>query len=658
MIFSALIEGVILDIITEEPVPFAHVKCEDKETNADIEGKFKLEVKPGEHLMTVIAPGYKKLRKKVKAPCKIKLYIEPGRLARIVVRSRKEKATPSTIKMNSKDFEESSTTFLEDPLRQVQAMPGVGKFLDLGSSLFIRGGSAHESGVFLDGSPLRYAFHWKGGGSVFDSDMLKSGTLYLGAWPARYGGFLSGIFWAEGKEIDRKSFEISVSGADANLLFSTAVKRFSVFTMARTSYIEHLIKIFMPPCYKEAIYLLPRMFDVYSKISYKHKNTSFYISTLYSWDWAKWEFGTGITEEAGIPEGSAFEHGGESISVFSGYSGLFQLNLSYQRVTKKNIFHYLSKEWPYTQEWNLLTWRIEKFHKIAGIGTDGIYYIKALFPEKDRRVNPSFYSAYIWLEGGKKLEYNLGSRFTYFETCKKIYALPKGALQLNIKNFRLRIASGVYAQILPDPISLPDNFKPEMCTHYIAEIEYARYPLKFRLTGFYKLYTNLFYNQKNSGKGTARGFEILLQKDSGWINGWISYTYLDSFRIFDGWEYRPPQDRTHSVDIVLKIKPLSWIKLTNEISASSGAPTFPVLNTATIVDPDWYYSPPKEEQERLPPVFKWDLKAEFFRNPGLYIQIINLTSHKNVEAYVYSNGKKIEAYGFPFMAYLGIKWGW
>jgi len=57
------------------------------------------------------------------------------------------------------------------------------------------------------------------------------------------------------------------------------------------------------------------------------------------------------------------------------------------------------------------------------------------------------------------------------------------------------------------------------------------------------------------GKARSYGAEFLLRKQDGKLTGWISYSYIRTFRkipvINKGKEYPPPYDKPHNISIVV-----------------------------------------------------------------------------------------------------------
>ena len=80
-----------------------------------------------------------------------------------------------------------------DVLKTIQLLPGVQGGTEGLSGIYVRGGGADENLFLLDGIPLYNVEHMLGIFSVFQPEAVKKVTLHKGAFPARYGGRVSGI---------------------------------------------------------------------------------------------------------------------------------------------------------------------------------------------------------------------------------------------------------------------------------------------------------------------------------------------------------------------------------------------------------------------------------------------------------------------------------
>ena len=80
-----------------------------------------------------------------------------------------------------------------DPLRAIEVLPGVVTTSDFSSAFNVRGGSADQNLILLDGLPIFNPTHLGGFFSVFNGDMIERAELRSGGFPARYGGRVSSV---------------------------------------------------------------------------------------------------------------------------------------------------------------------------------------------------------------------------------------------------------------------------------------------------------------------------------------------------------------------------------------------------------------------------------------------------------------------------------
>lgn len=84
-----------------------------------------------------------------------------------------------------------------DPLRAIQVLPGVVTTSDFSSSFHVRGGSADQNLILLDGAPVFSPYHLGGAFSVFNADMVERAELTAGGFGVRHGGRVSSLLRVE-----------------------------------------------------------------------------------------------------------------------------------------------------------------------------------------------------------------------------------------------------------------------------------------------------------------------------------------------------------------------------------------------------------------------------------------------------------------------------
>jgi hypothetical protein len=84
-----------------------------------------------------------------------------------------------------------------DVMRAIEVLPGVVNTSDFSSAFNVRGGSADQNLVLLDGFPIFNPFHLGGLFSVFNSDAVARAELLSGGFGAEYGGRVSSVLNVE-----------------------------------------------------------------------------------------------------------------------------------------------------------------------------------------------------------------------------------------------------------------------------------------------------------------------------------------------------------------------------------------------------------------------------------------------------------------------------
>ena len=81
---------------------------------------------------------------------------------------------------------------LNDPIRVVQNLPGLNRAPYLGGALLVRGTPPADTGLYLDGQRIPILYHFLGGPSVINEQLLDRIDFYPGGYGAYYGRNLTG----------------------------------------------------------------------------------------------------------------------------------------------------------------------------------------------------------------------------------------------------------------------------------------------------------------------------------------------------------------------------------------------------------------------------------------------------------------------------------
>jgi hypothetical protein len=140
-----------------------------------------------------------------------------------------------------------------DVLRAVELLPGVVSTSDFSSAFNVRGGSADQNLILLDGFPVFNPFHLGGLFSVFNSDAIARAELFAGGFGAEYGGRVSSVLNIEtAGAADSVEVVGGVSVLAARALVRTPLparlvravggERGSLMLSARRSYFDQILR--------------------------------------------------------------------------------------------------------------------------------------------------------------------------------------------------------------------------------------------------------------------------------------------------------------------------------------------------------------------------------------------------------------------------------
>lgn len=212
------ISGYIKDGENGEELLGATVFIEETKTGTvtNAYGYYSLSLPAGTYNLRYSYIGYSDIKQTVKLTADIKknirMQIASEELKEVVVASEAldrnvTSSEMSTTKLDIRQIKSVPVLFGEqDILKTIQLMPGVKSAGEGSSGFFVRGGSADQNLILLDGAPVYNASHLLGFFSVFNSDAIKDAKLYKGGMPADYGGRLSSVLDIRMKEGNSQRF--------------------------------------------------------------------------------------------------------------------------------------------------------------------------------------------------------------------------------------------------------------------------------------------------------------------------------------------------------------------------------------------------------------------------------------------------------------------
>jgi len=230
------------------------------------------------------------------------------------------------------------------------------------------------------------------------------------------------------------------------------------------------------------------------------------------------------------------------------------------------------------------------------------------------------------------------------------------------QNSNLRLSCGVYHQF-PSPLFYAANYgnpnlKAQQAVHYILGYEHQLDNTHIKAEVYYKDYKNLVIENDdlefiNKGDGFVRGLDLFFKhgtlfKDK--LNGWISYSFLQSERL----QTRDtenglveevassPFDITHNLTLIAKYGINKRLSTGLTFRYATGRPFTPVVSAEQHPEFDYYI--PFEgpvNSERLSNYFRIDGSLSYlwpFNNnfAVFYFGLSNILNRKNVLAFDYS----------------------
>jgi hypothetical protein len=280
----ATVRGTIVDARTNAPIADARVTLapvqpgsgaassaassssdSHRSQNTGPDGRFEFAgVAPGAYTLTVSTIGYIFVRRTMDAagPGPVDLIVPlaegTGTYQETVTVSGTSEAVPklgiaSQLELGSAGLQELRGVAADDPMRAVQALPGVVTGDDFQAEFSIRGSAFRHIGVVIDGTPTPVLVHTVRGaedtGSVamINTDVLSGASLVAGPHPRGHGHWLGATLEFDVREGSRDRYGVrgAVSGTSASTVLEGpigAAKRGSWLVSVRKSYLDWLIR--------------------------------------------------------------------------------------------------------------------------------------------------------------------------------------------------------------------------------------------------------------------------------------------------------------------------------------------------------------------------------------------------------------------------------
>ena len=503
--------------------------------------------------------------------------------------------------------------------------------------LFVRGGTATESKIYMDGNLVNNFFYSSVPGIAsrgrFNPFLFKGTVFSAGGYSALYGQALSSALILESNDLPEKSeadISLSVIGlggglqhlakdkksswgftydfthlglaykvlkqkpdyyqvpviqnGDANFRIKTKkgfIKYYGYWSTSRIGLRSNDIDSL---ALKNAFHL--ENLNIYQNLNWKERlknGWNFFTSLSYSTNRDK------ISNELQDANNQKQQISSPSMYEFKNYSLLSKGQFAQARVVFEKRLRGLS------------AFRFGSDYFYSNEKTDFTLYDGTKFTEtvKDN-LNTAFAETDIYLTND--LAAKIGGRLEHSQLMDKWNVAPRVSLAYKFKNNgQASFAYGIFYQN-PERKYLPATTHDlgfAKATHYILQYQKLMSSnYTFRTELFYKKYNNLYKTatnsngrdvaSSNSGTGDAKGFELFWRdkKTLKFLDYWVSYSYLDTKRNFLNYpgEITPSFAAKHTASLVLKT---FLLKLKTGFNASytyaSGRPYYRIAynNTST-----------------------------------------------------------------------------
>jgi hypothetical protein len=504
----------------------------------------------------------------------------------------------------------------KDVLKVIQLMPGVKKGAEGSSGFYVRGGGADQNLIILDDAIVYNASHLFGFFSLFNGDAIKSVQLTKGGFPARFGGRLSSVLEMTMKDGNQEKFagEAGIGLISSRLMLEgPIVKGKSSFIISgRRTYFDILARPFMPKDETAGYFF----YDLNAKVNYTvNQKNRIYLSAYTGRDkfFARYDDYYG-KNSAGMYWDNAtatlrWNHLFNN-RIFANTSLIYsqyRLNIYVKEKYEDERFElsYASGIRDISLKYDL-HYALHPNHTLkAGLITTSHHFTPSAIVLRDDYIGRyeknvkaiDVVESAIYVEDdirlGTRFRANAGIRLSHVVDNKTGYLKPEPRLSASYllpSDIAVKASYSTMNQYvhllsntgigLPTDLWVPStkNVPPQTSRQVALGVvkELKKNNLEISLEGYYKKSDNtLSYREGasflliedpgnaeevnwesnvTSGQGWAYGVELLLQRKTGRLSGWIGYTLSWAQLQFDeinfGEKYFARYDRRHDLSVV------------------------------------------------------------------------------------------------------------
>lgn len=587
-------------------------KSNNKMSTSQIDGSFKIQASQNDKIV-FSRIGYRKINITISDSnfLSIELADDEKQLKDISITASRNASNlnstqSSLVSLTAKQMNNLPTIGGErDVIRAMQMMPGIKRGGDGAAGIYVRGGTADQNLVLLDGAPVYNPSHVIGFFSIFNNDAMQEAKLYKGAFPASYGGRLSSVLDVKMRDGNYSQWHseagIGLLSARAKVEGPILKDKVSLLVACRRTYLDKVFQLVdnnLPYYFYDINTKLNYKINEHNKIVFSHyignDVLSVYESPNKNPSGLNIDFGSTLGNQ--VSSMKWVKNSEKSIlNVMASHSYFaydMTANLQSTRFTLSSTLNDYSIKADYAKT-------LSKKHFIK-MGFEGTRLLvnpnqstfkgsinEALKADAAQFFNNNQINLYALHDYtlSERITLNYGLRLSSSFNTNYFYLIPEPRLAMKLSlnsSSSIKLAYNKMSQhlhfvssssaLMPTDLWYPvtQQVKPQTAHQLSAsyEKELPANGLSMQVEAYYKWMQNLVEYKEGTqillnnkveedliqGTGKAYGFEALLQKKEGKLTGWIAYTLSWSSRQFDelnnGREFYTRYDRRHDISIV------------------------------------------------------------------------------------------------------------
>lgn len=604
-----------------------------------------------------------------------------------------------------------------DVMRIIETLPGVKTMGEGANGLSVRGGSTDQNLIRWGESTVYNPTHLFGMFSALNGSLIDRVDLYKNNFPARYGGRLSSVLAMETRRAasDHWSGNLSLGllTSSASVEGPVGSPRTTLLAAGRTTYSDWMLGVLPESSgyqhgkagFYDGNVLVTHRFDDRNMLQLSaygsHDRFNFRTFEHYGYNNANAALCFGHSFRAGVSAtiSAGIDHYDYNTSRFDNPADAYRLRYGLNQIFLRSHFEHQ------TLPHHSISWGAEAIGydvmpgRVTPYSSESLYVPRSLAHEK--AFEGALYAQEEWTPTAA-LAVSLGARAHFFMADGTPYFGPelRGAvryaftptfsIKAGVSTMRqaIHLLTNTYVASPTDIWQLSGSaIRPQTGTQYSLGLyhDFEAGNVQCSVEGYYKPMRGVLDYRAGAQlimnphladdlvatRGRAYGVELLVKRQQGRVNGWLSYTYARTFlhdhegcSLSNGaaeW-YVADYDRPHEVKGVVNWQLTRRYSFTANVNYSTGRPlTVPALQVYDHTFHTYSFIYTERNQTRLPDYFRLDLafnirpshhltkRAHTFFTIGCY----NVTARRNVYSVFFEAkggsivGSKMSIFGAP-----------